>query len=439
MPATRVEASRIVTIGSLIAAGVAALCYLVYSVRAVEPVDFLVYRYAAQAFAAGSNIYESNLVGPLIVDEGMPFTYTPFAVIFLWPTVLFDWWTAYLLWSALCIAAVVWTVAKFTPARVPKRPLVMAALVLAVSVTPIVSAHISFGQVNLVLMVLVLLDVTRRGDSRFGRWFPRGLLIGVAAAIKLTPALFIVYFVVTKQWRLAIWSSIGFAAATAVAAMVDPAVSWTFWSDVVWNLSDRVDLSGQAIASAGNSSLQGGLAALGTWTASLAMPLTVLCAAVALWVARDVYRVGRAVDAALVIGLSAPILSPISWIHHWVYLVPAAVTVLFRLRSPLQFGAAAVGLAVVYCGPSMGQQFIETSPLLLPLGLVLREGFLIVTLVLILALWRLPTTAPEWMTGRDSEDGADDGSEDDKAPDSAGNQGPSCIEAGFRTRSSGDR
>lgn len=95
MPATRVEASRIVTIGSLIAAGVAALCYLVYSVRAVEPVDFLVYRYAAQAFAAGSNIYEGNLTGPLIVDEGMPFTYTPpFAVIFLWPTVLFDWWTA---------------------------------------------------------------------------------------------------------------------------------------------------------------------------------------------------------------------------------------------------------------------------------------------------------------------------------------------------------
>ena len=101
MPATRVEASRIVTIGSLIAAGVAALCYLVYSVRAVEPVDFLVYRYAAQAFAAGSNIYEGNLSGPLIVDEGMPFTYTPFAVIFLWPTVLFDWWTAYLLWSGI--------------------------------------------------------------------------------------------------------------------------------------------------------------------------------------------------------------------------------------------------------------------------------------------------------------------------------------------------
>ncbi|GAA3173436.1 hypothetical protein GCM10020255_063440 [Rhodococcus baikonurensis] len=142
MPATRVEASRIVTIGSLIAAGVAALCYLVYSVRAVEPVDFLVYRYAAQAFAAGSNIYEGNLVGPLIVDEGMPFTYTPFAAIFLWPTVLFGWWTAYLLWSGLCIAAVVWTVARFTPARVPKRPLVMAALVLAVSVTPIVSAHL---------------------------------------------------------------------------------------------------------------------------------------------------------------------------------------------------------------------------------------------------------------------------------------------------------
>ncbi|XGU19653.1 hypothetical protein ACETU7_33875 [Rhodococcus sp. 3Y1] len=133
---------------------------------------------------------------------------------------------------------------------------------------------------------------------------------------------------------------------------------------------------------------------------------------VALWIARDVYRVGRAVDAALVIGLSAPILSPISWIHHWVYLVPAAVTVLFRLRSPLQFGAAALGLAIVYCGPSMGQQFIETSPLLLPFGLLLREGFLIVTLVLILALWRLPTTAPAWVSRRDSEDDSGDDSGD---------------------------
>lgn len=115
-------------------------------------------------------------------------------------------------------------------------------------------------------------------------------MIGVATAIKLTPGLFVVYFVVTRQWRLAIWSSVGAAAATVAAALVDPALSRTFWTEVVWSLSGRVDLTGEAIASSGNGSLQGTLAALGSWTDAVVMPLIVLVGAAALWIARRIYR-----------------------------------------------------------------------------------------------------------------------------------------------------
>ncbi|TSD48454.1 DUF2029 domain-containing protein [Rhodococcus sp. KBS0724] len=400
------------------------LAYLVFVVRAVEPVDFLVYRYAAEMFAGGGDIYAGNLFGPLIEPEGMPFTYTPFAVLLLWPTAIFDWWTAYLLWSLLCILVVAWTVARFTPRWVRLRPLVMSAILIGVSVTPTVSAHISFGQVNLLLMGLVLFDITRRDNSILGRYFPRGLLIGIATAVKLTPALFIVYFLVTRQWRLAIWSSVGAAAATIAAALVDPALSRTFWTEVVWSLSGRVDLTGEAIASSGNGSLQGTLAAMGSWTDAVVMPLIVLVGAVALWISRRIYLDGRSVDAALVVGLSAPILSPISWIHHWVYLIPAAVTILFRLRSRRGFAVFAAALVVIYCGPSMGQQLMDASTLLVPVGVILREGFILVSAAAIVALWQ--------MRPRQTTELAENGS----APETEGNQGPNRIEeSGVRTRS----
>ncbi|WP_092801788.1 glycosyltransferase family 87 protein [Rhodococcus globerulus] len=414
----------------MLAAACVVLAYLVYVVRAVEPVDFLVYRYAVEKFASGGDIYSGNLFGPMIEPEGMPFTYTPFAVLLLWPTAFFDWWTAYLLWSLLCILLVAWTVARFTPRWVRLRPLVMAALLIGVSVTPTVSAHISFGQVNLLLMALVLFDITRDDNSILGRYFPRGLLIGVATAIKLTPGLFIVYFVVTRQWRLAIWSSVGAAAATVAAALVDPALSSTFWTEVVWSLSGRVDLTGEAIASSGNGSLQGTLAALGSWTDAVVMPLIVLVGAAALWIARRIYLDGRSVDAALVIGLSAPILSPISWIHHWVYLIPAAVTILFRLRSRRGVAVFVAALVVIYCGPSMGQQLMDASVLLVPVGAILREGFILVSAAAIVALWQM-RPRPDTVFGENSAFG-----ENDSAPESEGNQGPNSIEeSGVRTRS----
>ena len=59
-----------------------------------------------------------------------------------------------------------------------------------------------FGQINLVLMLLVLWDTARGERSRL-----KGIGVGIAAGIKLTPAYFILYYLAARQWRAAWWRS----------------------------------------------------------------------------------------------------------------------------------------------------------------------------------------------------------------------------------------
>ncbi len=109
-----------------------------------------------------------------------------------------------------------------------RRPAGLAALVhrsaiatpLAVAIEP-TRETLGYGQVNLLLFALIMADLvalrwrSRRGTTtarsgdgpllRFvysGAW--AGVGIGLATAVKLTPALFILYLMITRQWRVAV-------------------------------------------------------------------------------------------------------------------------------------------------------------------------------------------------------------------------------------------
>jgi alpha-1,2-mannosyltransferase len=387
--------SRMLTAAVLTALTAIGTWFVLALVSTVNPVDFLVYRYGATAALAGGGLYDGNLSGPMLPDGGMPFTYTPFAALLLAPTALLGWHAAYVLWSLGSLAIVAWVVERFTPRTLRRRPLVVGALMVAATATTMVTQHLSYGQVNLPLMALVLWDATRSRGARSTRMVPRGLLVGIAAAVKLTPGLFVVYFLLTRQWRAASWAIAGAAGATLLAALVHPDLSRTFWTEVIWHLDQRVDFTGSGFATFGNNSLQGVLAAVGAWTSPVAVPLTVLAGAVALALAYAVHRRGRSTDALLVVGLAAPILSPISWIHHWVYLLPAGVVLLTRRRRPLTYALTGVGYVLLVIGPGLGQLMLERGPLLLaPLAVASREILLLASVVAIVALardaWRLP-------------------------------------------------
>lgn len=354
----------------------------------VQPVDFLVYRYGAARALAGQDLYASNIHGPMLPPVGLPFTYTPFAAVLLAPITVLSWQQAYLWWSLANVAIMGWALQRMIPIGTRRRGWLLAVALSVALATSVMNREVEYGQINVLLMGLCLLDLFRRSDTRTGRWLPRGVLVGLAAAVKLTPGLFIVFFLISRQRRLAAWSVGAAVAATGVGALLHPATSRSFFGSVMWTLSSRVDL-GQGLGSYGNNSIQGAFAALGDWTRPLAV-VTTGCAAVgSLLAARAVHRRGDDVGAWLIIGAAAPAISPISWIHHWVYLLPALLLLALRsssLRSRWLVGLATISLII---GPGPGNALLhDLPPSLLFVAVPQRECLLLIAVGVVIALAR---------------------------------------------------
>ncbi|MGX9882506.1 glycosyltransferase 87 family protein [Streptomyces sp. NPDC002276] len=192
----------------------------------------------------------------------------------------------------------------------------------------------SFGQVNLLLLALVLGDGWLLSTGR-GRW--AGVGIGLAAAIKLTPALFIGLLLVARRWKAAAVATAVALAATGLAALVVPSASKFYWTQAMWDTTrvGRLDY-------VSNQSLQGVLARLGETGRPLwaTVVLLVLC----VWAV----RVRRAVVAGdwtaafALTGLTACLISPITWVHHLVWLLPAFAVLVRAGHRRIAFALYAV-------------------------------------------------------------------------------------------------
>ncbi|MFE5890054.1 glycosyltransferase 87 family protein [Streptomyces sp. NPDC056462] len=173
----------------------------------------------------------------------------------------------------------------------------------------------SFGQVNILLLALVLLDCWLLATGR-ERW--AGVGIGLAAAIKLTPAAFIGLLLVARRWRAAAVATAVAAAATALAAWVAPDASRFYWTHAMWDTTrvGRLDY-------VSNQSLQGILARLDV--PSREVWAVVVLVVLGVWVARTRRAVvaGDWTAAFALTGLTACLVSPITWVHHLVWLLPS--------------------------------------------------------------------------------------------------------------------
>ncbi|MBF4461948.1 MULTISPECIES: glycosyltransferase 87 family protein [unclassified Rathayibacter] len=361
-------------------------------ISAVNPVDFLVYRYGSAGALAGNDIYNGNLAGPMMPAEGLPFTYTPFAALTLLPTNVFAPITAFVVWSLLTMALLAWVIWRCTPPGPSRVRHALIAFALS-GFSIVVASHIIFGQINILLMTLCLADIARSPHSRLGRLIPPGVLVGVAAAIKLTPALFIVYFAVTRQWRRTWWSIAAAGTCTLAAATIYPAASRTFFAETVWHLSDKVDLGG-LFATSGNNSIQGALAYFNVHPL-LAALLALGAGALGILAAHATYTRGHALDAAVIVGITACLVSPVSWLHHWVYLVPALVILsVNRSRSSRRFVCVA-SLVILATGPTVGDVLLGTGlAWVWPFAIILRESLLLIGIMAAVLLWRRATGAP---------------------------------------------
>jgi alpha-1,2-mannosyltransferase len=194
-----------------------------------------------------------------------------------------------------------------------------------------------FGQVNLVLMALVAVDCLVGRP----RW-PRGLLVGVAAAVKLTPAAFVLFFLLRGDRRTVVVAVGAGLVATGIGFVVDPASSARYWfGGPAAGVSGSVFYTNQTIQAVLARAEVPPLPAKAVWLVA-----TVALLALIVPVVR---RVGPALALVTVAGF-ALLVSPTSWSHHWVWIAPALLVVVAeaaRLRSTAWAAAAAV-LAVTF-------------------------------------------------------------------------------------------
>lgn len=337
------------------------------AVASGENTDFMVYRGSVQSMLSGGSLYDFLLTGHTAQDLG--FTYPPFAGVFLAWIGVGPLSAALLVWSlvqvASCVAlaAIVW---RRTPAAGGSTWLAIGVAASALVVTEPVSHGISIGQVSLVVVLLVVADLVVPP-----RW--RGVLTGVAAAVKLIPLVFLPYYLLTRQWRAARNLGLGFAGATGLAFVLLPADSVRYWTDLVL----RTGRVGEASARR-NASLLGLLSHAGLTGTTLTLVwlgLGAVVCVVAFWRALRHHRRGEELAAILVVGVLSAVISPISWPHHLVW-APLAALYLVR-GGPGWARAAGVVLWLAYLvnTPLMG--FDDAAPdwlrwpeALIPLSLV---------------------------------------------------------------------
>lgn len=331
-------------------AALATLC----AVQHIPMADTLVYRAEGEAVASGGDLY-----GFTVTEWELPATYPPFAALLFVPTT----WLplpalklTFLLGNTALCALLLHLSCRLTGLRL-RAPHLCAATALALWLEPVFQT-IVFGQINLALACLILWDLNRTQPRTQPRTRRRnapgkGFAVGVAAGIKLTPAVFIAYLFLTGRVREATTALAGFASTVLLGALVLPGASADFWTRRVFE-TGRV---GKAWI-VDNQSLQGLIARV-THTAdpglawSLPAAATAAAAAAALLLTRRTPVAAAAATTpadphgVLLAALTTLLISPISWSHHWVWCVPllallvaegrprlaAAVAVLFTART----------------------------------------------------------------------------------------------------------
>lgn len=302
--------------------------------------DLAIYRAGSLAMTHGRDLYA--VVGG---QDHLHFTYPPFAAAFLAPLAELPWSADRLALTAMtvggyacCLNAVIRRLG-LEGGRWPTWWLPVS-LSVAIWLEPF-RATVSFGQINVVLMTMVITDLlVVRGDER------RGWLIGVAAAVKLTPLAFVPFLLATGRRRAAGNAIAGFAACALIGFVADPSASREYWGRRLFLEPGRVG----RVENASNQTVRGILARLlrtadvpGWWLA-----VAVVICAIGLLVAVQLHRSGHVVWSVTAMAITMLCVSPISWSHHWVWSGPMLLVCADLIRRrPAAWTPVAASLVMV--------------------------------------------------------------------------------------------
>lgn len=307
-------------------------------------IDLDVYRKGGQALLSGENLYGQDYVVGDPRHSGsitLPFTYPPFAAALFAAFAWLPYGLNSLLLALASLALLFCILYLFVRSAAPEKStgatLTWACwFLVAACLTEPVTQTINFGQINIILVALVVIDILAVPST--SRW--RGVLTGIAVAIKLTPAVFLGYFFIRRQWRAMATTLVSFVACAALGFLFSASSSLQYWTETLRN-SERIG----GLAYASNQSLRGFFSRVAPEHASAAWLITCLIVVAALW--WIMHRVSQSgltqparpeapnstvgdVELLLLASAAALLCSPVSWSHHFIWLTLAAAFLTVR-------------------------------------------------------------------------------------------------------------
>ncbi|MGB8387428.1 glycosyltransferase 87 family protein [Mycobacterium sp.] len=341
----------------------AGLGYVAWQLCGHTPyrIDIDVYQMGGRAWLDGRPLYRGDVLFHTPIGLNLPFTYPPLAAVAFCPFAWLGMPAASVAITALTLVLLivstmivltrldVWNASALLPGPAWLRRLWLAVVIVApatIWLEPIAS-NFAFGQINVVLMTLVIADCLPRRTP-----WPRGLLLGLGIALKLTPAVFLLYFLLRRDNRAALTALGSFGMATLVGFVLAWNDSWEYWTRTVHH-TDRI--GGAALNT--DQNIAGALARLELdeqqrfllWVAG-----SLLVLALTAWAMRRVLRAGEPALAVICAALFGLVVSPVSWSHHWVWMLPAVLVtgiLAWRRRNVALAAISAIGVALMRWTP----------------------------------------------------------------------------------------
>jgi alpha-1,2-mannosyltransferase len=351
---------------------VAAVVWAGWRLLATTPyrIDIDVYRMGGRAWLDGTSLYRDGVLFHTEAGLNLPFTYPPLAAAvfspFAWLSLDAASATITVITFALLLVTTmivltrlrVWEQSAAISGPAWRRRCWLAAAIVAPAVVYLepIRSNFEFGQINVVLMTLVIADCVPRKTP-----WPRGLLLGLAIALKLTPAVFLLYFLLRRDTRALLASVASAILATALGFVVAAHDSWEYWTETVHD-TDRIGTATYLT----NQNIAGTLARLGLGETPRFVIWLIACFAVlglTVWAVCRVLRSGesselrsgdKAVLALICVAMFGLVVSPVSWSHHWVWALPAVLVTAalgIRYRNAAMSVISAVGVLLMYFAP----------------------------------------------------------------------------------------
>jgi alpha-1,2-mannosyltransferase len=283
-------------------------------------VDLHVYVFGAATIDRPGSLYH-YVYADQTPNFPLPFTYPPFAAVVFYPLHFLPFGLVAFCWQVGTIAAL-YGVVRLSQrllgvAANEGRRLAMLWTGIGIWLEPLRSTF-DYGQINVVLVLAAL------WAAYSTRWWLSGLLVGLAAGVKLTPAITGLYFVGVRRWGAAVFSGVVFLATIAVSFLVVPGET-RYYFTVLIRKTDRIG----PMCTIFNQSWRGGVCRIVGHDPGYSPPVLIGIAVIAVlsvlaWRALDTHGADR-LGRLLIVEMFGLLFSPISWTHHWVWLIPLMI------------------------------------------------------------------------------------------------------------------